>query len=152
VSKSQTKTLIVTFFDIKGIVHLEFIPQGQTVNQTYCVDISKQLHEAMCRKRPEIFPSIWILHSDTPSANKALTVKQFLAQKSITEIEHPPCSPHLAPDDFWLFPKSEPAVKRRRFQHIEDIQKRDKCTGSSSITGVPKMFPTVTGSFIGLSA
>jgi hypothetical protein len=32
VSKSQMKTMLTTYFDIKGTVHLEFIPWGQTVN------------------------------------------------------------------------------------------------------------------------
>jgi hypothetical protein len=31
------------------------------------------------------------------------TVSQFLAQKSITEIEHPIFSPFMAPNDYWLF-------------------------------------------------
>jgi hypothetical protein len=34
-----------------------------------------------------------------------LSVKRFSPQKSITEMEHPPCSPHSALNDFWLFPK-----------------------------------------------
>jgi len=38
-SKSQMKTMLITFFDIKGIVHFEFIPQGQIVNKAYYNDI-----------------------------------------------------------------------------------------------------------------
>jgi hypothetical protein len=53
----------------------------------------------------ELWRNIWILHHDNAPAHKALSVKQFLAQKSIAEMENPLCSPDLAPNDFWLFPK-----------------------------------------------
>jgi hypothetical protein len=36
--KIAMKTMLTTFFNIKGIVHFEFIPQGQTVNQTFYVE------------------------------------------------------------------------------------------------------------------
>jgi histone-lysine N-methyltransferase SETMAR len=74
------------------------------------------------RKRPELQSSDCILHHDNASAHKALSVKQFLAQKSITEIEHPLYSPDLALSDFWLLPKIKPALKGQRFQDTEDIQ------------------------------
>jgi hypothetical protein len=45
-SKSQTKNLLITFFKIKGTVHFEIIPQGQTVNQAYYVEIINRLREA----------------------------------------------------------------------------------------------------------
>jgi hypothetical protein len=46
--------LLTTFFGIKGPVHVEFIPQGQTVSQAYYVQIVKLLPEAVRRKWPEI--------------------------------------------------------------------------------------------------
>jgi hypothetical protein len=51
------------------------------------------------------------------------SVKQFLTQKLITEIEHPLCSFGLAPNNFWVFTKIKSVLKGRRFQDIEDIHK-----------------------------
>jgi hypothetical protein len=47
--KSQMETVLITFFDVKGIVHFEFIPQGRTVSQAYYVEIVKRLREAVCK-------------------------------------------------------------------------------------------------------
>jgi hypothetical protein len=37
-------------------------------------------------------------------------------------MEHPPSSPDLAPNDFWLFTEIKCALKERRFQNSEDIK------------------------------
>jgi hypothetical protein len=86
--------------------------------------ILKRLHEAVRRERPELWPNDWILHHDSSTANKALSVKQFLDQKPITEMAHPPYSPNLAPNDLLLFPKITSVFEGRRFQDTGDIQKR----------------------------
>jgi hypothetical protein len=75
------------------------------------VDVLKWLHEALHRKGPELEPSDQILHHGSSPTHKELSAKQFLAQKSITEMEHPLCSPDLAPYDFWLFPEIKFALK-----------------------------------------
>jgi hypothetical protein len=74
------------------------------------------------RNRLELWPNDWILHHDNAPAHKALSVKQFLPQKLVTEMEHPSCSPDWALDDFCLLPKVKFALKGRRFQDNKDIQ------------------------------
>jgi hypothetical protein len=38
--RSATKSMLIVFFDIRGIVHLEFAPEGQTVNaEFYCNEL-----------------------------------------------------------------------------------------------------------------
>ena len=49
-SKSRVKTTLLTFFDIRGIVHYEFVPTGQTVNQIYYLEVIEKLHEKVRRK------------------------------------------------------------------------------------------------------
>jgi predicted Abi (CAAX) family protease len=105
------KTVLITFFDMKDIVQFYFIPQGQTVNQAYYVEILKWLCKFVHMERPELRPNDWILHQDSLPAHKELSIKQFLAQKLITEMEHSPCSPSLALKDFFLFPKIKSALK-----------------------------------------
>jgi hypothetical protein len=39
-------------------------------------------------------------------------------------VEHPPCSPDLAPNVFWPFPKRKFALRRRKFQDTEDIERK----------------------------
>jgi len=84
-SKSRVKTILLTFFDTRGTVHYEFVPNGQTVNQVYCLETLERLHEKVRWKRPKLFANnSWILHHDNAPAHTALSVKEFLATKQIT--------------------------------------------------------------------
>jgi hypothetical protein len=140
------------FLDTEGSVSSEFIPQGQGVNQACCVEILKRLREAVRRKWPEHWPSDLILHLDSAPAHKALSVKQFLAQKSTTEMEHPPYSPDVAPNNFWLFPKIKSAFNGTNIEgYWRHHNKCDDGSESYFTTGVPKHISN-NGSIVGQSA
>jgi hypothetical protein len=52
-----------------------------------------------------------------------LSVKHFLAQKSISEMEHPSYSPDLAPNDFWLFQKKCLPYRNKDFTILNTSKK-----------------------------
>jgi len=53
-SSSKTKSMLIVFLDIRGIVHHEFAPQGQTVNAGFYCSVLHCLREDIRRKRPEL--------------------------------------------------------------------------------------------------
>jgi len=121
--KSNLKSMLITFFDIKGIVHKEFLPRGQTVNSGFYCEVLRRLLEKERRHRPQPWrQQTWLLHHDNAPAHIAVLTQQFLAANKIPVIPHPLYSPDLAPCDFFLFPKMKLKLKGRRFDTIEDIQ------------------------------
>jgi len=53
-SKSKIKSMLICFFDSQGIVHKEFVPPGQTVNQTFYREVLERLRKRVARVRPGI--------------------------------------------------------------------------------------------------
>ena len=49
-------------------------------------------------------------------------MREFVATKQITVLEHPAYSPDLAPNDFFLFPKINEILKGRHFDDVNDIR------------------------------
>ena len=41
--RSNVKTMLIVFFDVRGIVHREFVPPGQTVNQQFYLEVLRGL-------------------------------------------------------------------------------------------------------------
>jgi len=113
--KSKFKAMMIVFFDIWGIVHMDWVSEGQTVNQVYYKEVLTNLRERVRRRRLEIWKNnSWVLHQDNALAHNALSVKTFLTKHKITVLEHPPYSPDLAPFDFFFISKDQVCVKRNQ--------------------------------------
>jgi len=90
-------------------------------------------------KGPKLWPSDWILHHDHAPAHKPLSVKQFLAVKSIWNGTPIPFS-WFSYELLLVVSKNNSALQWRRFQYIEHIQKCDDGTENYFTTVVPKCF------------
>ena len=119
------KAMLIVFFDINGIVMTEWVPEGQTVNQTYYLSVLATLRERVRKKRPELWKNnSWILHQDNAPAHNALSVKRYLADKRTPVLQYAPYSPDLAPCDFFLFPKIKAVLKGTRFESMEAVKQK----------------------------
>lgn len=124
-SKSKFKAMMTVFFDIRGIVHIDWVPEDQTVNQVYYKQVLTTLRERVRRKRFEMWKNrSWILHQDNAPAHNALSIKEFLAKHGIPVLEHPPYSPDLAPCDFFLFPKVMSRLKGTHLESVDAVKKK----------------------------
>ena len=91
-SKSKFKAMMI-FFDIWGVIYsyIDWVPEGQSVNQVYYKNVSTTLRERVRRRRPDMWKNAsWILHHDNAPEHNALSVKRYLAKNNIPVMEHPP--------------------------------------------------------------
>jgi len=117
--------MLIVFFDIQGTVMADWVPSSQTVNHLCYIEVLMKLHERVKRKQPELWKNGWILHQDNAPAHNALSVKQFLANKNITVLEHPPYIPDLTPCNFILFPKIKSVLKGTHFVLVENVKAKN---------------------------
>ena len=106
ISKIASEDDVNCFFDAEGVIHREFVPEGQKVNVEFYVGVLDRLLKRIRRVRKAKFQSSesFLLHDNATSHN-AVIVKKFLANRKDAVLHHPPYSPDLAPADYFLFPK-----------------------------------------------
>jgi len=121
--KSNVNSMIITFFDVKGIVHKEFVPTGQNVKSRFYCDVLRRLHAHVRRRCLKLWrEQTWLVHHDNAPSHTSIFTHQFLAKNKMAVIPHPPYSPDLAPCDFFPFPKIKLKLKGRWFGTNEEIQ------------------------------
>jgi len=77
-SKSKFKAMMIVFFDIRGVIYIDWVPEGQTVYQVYYKNVLTTLRERVRRRRPDMWKNAsWILHHDNAPAHNALSVEVF---------------------------------------------------------------------------
>jgi len=126
---SKFKEMMIVFFHIRGVIYIDWVPEGQSVNQVYYKNVLTTLRERVRRRRPDMWKNaLWILHHDNAPAHNALSLKRYLAKNNIPVMEHPPYSPDIAPCDIFLFPKIKSALKGTRFESVDAVKEKSDAT------------------------
>ncbi len=127
-SRTRKSTMITTFFDCNGLIHSEFVPQGETVTaDTYCQTLSR-LHEKIQRKRPHLWVKngMWryyLLHHDNATPHTAVPTLAHLGETGTDLLAHPPpYSPDLAPNDYFLYPELKKQMRGVVYRNVQEVQ------------------------------
>ncbi|XP_025158379.1 histone-lysine N-methyltransferase SETMAR-like [Harpegnathos saltator] len=117
-ARSTTKQMVACFFGKTG--HMATVPlvQCRTVNSewytTICLsEVFGKIREINRRRRI-------ILHQDNASSHTSAQTRDFLRTEKVELMGHPPYSPDLAPNDFFLFPQIKNKLRGQRFSTPEE--------------------------------
>jgi hypothetical protein len=105
-SKSRVKTMLIVFFDAKGVVHKEFVPQGQTVNAAYYMDVLERLRKRVIRVRKNI-AATFVLHLDNAPSHTSLRVREFLAKHNVATLPQPPLQSRSSSGQLFFVPEDQ---------------------------------------------
>jgi hypothetical protein len=101
-----SKNMLIIFFDVKRIVHREFVGRKTTVSSDFYCGALRRLRENVRPKIPELWRNHnWLLHHDNAPAHTSLKTTESVTNNNMVIVPHPPYSPDLAPCNFALFPK-----------------------------------------------
>jgi len=107
------------FFDIRGIVHVYWVSEGQTFNQVHYKEVLTNLRERVRRRRPEVWNSgSWVLHQDQyRHKTPCLSRRYWRSTRS-------PCwNIHRThPMRLFLFPQIKSALKGTRFESVDAVK------------------------------
>jgi len=103
VRKSVGKVLASIFWDKDGILLVDYLPKGQTINAEYYLSLLVQLKDILKEKsRGKITKGVLFLH-DNSRAHRALATQKKLTYLGFQCLGHSPYSPDLTPSDYHLF-------------------------------------------------
>ena len=104
VQKSAGKVLASIFWDQDGILLIDYLPKGQTINAEYYSSLLVQLKDNLKgKRRGKVTKGVLFLHDNAP-AHRTLATQKKLAYLGFQCLYHPPYSPDLSPSDYHQFP------------------------------------------------
>ncbi|KAJ4437856.1 hypothetical protein ANN_13795 [Periplaneta americana] len=100
---SVRKVMCTVFWDRKGILLIDFLPRGETVNADRYCETLRKLRRAIQNKRRGMLTAGVVLLHDNARPHKARRTASVLTEFGWELFDYPPYSPDLAPSDFHVF-------------------------------------------------
>lgn len=118
---SAGKVMASVFWDSEGVLLVDIMERGTTINSTAYVNTLKKLEGRLRRVRPHRQKAdVLLLHDNArPHVSRQTTAE--IVKLGWTVLPHPPYSPDLAPSDYHLFGMLKEELRGTRFHNDEDL-------------------------------
>ena len=113
------KVMATIFWSSRGIIHIDYLKTGKSINAVYYINLLKQVQEKIPRNRRK---KVIFLQDNCP-AHRAKTTTTEIAKFGWKLLVHPPNSPDLSPSDYYLFRNLKNELRGMRFtsgDHAEE--------------------------------
>ncbi|GFR64315.1 histone-lysine N-methyltransferase SETMAR [Elysia marginata] len=97
VQRSAAKVIAIVFWDAKGVILLDILPQGQRINAL------DRFRDAVHRKRPGLLRRGFVFQHDNATPHSANLTQRWLQRYGWELLPHSASNPDLVPYDFHLF-------------------------------------------------
>ena len=106
------------FWNTEGILLIDYLEKGHTINGEYYANSLTRLREAVKDKSIRKLRKGILLLQDNAPVHTAKIAVEAAKRCSFRILPHPPYSPDLAPSDFYLFPKLKEELRESSTQMI----------------------------------
>ena len=121
VSRTTKKVMATVFWDTDGVIHIDYLPRGTTMNGQYYADLLVRLRESIKEKRRGKIRRGVLLQQDNAPVHSSKVAMQSVRDCGFELLPHPPYSPDLAPSDFFLFSKLKKELRGQRYDDDDEL-------------------------------
>ena len=112
---SAGKVVASAFWDSQGVIMIDYLEQGRTINGAYYAAELRRLRQEIARKRRDKLTRGVLLLQENAPAQKSKVAMIAATECGFEVLPHPPYSPDMAPSDFYLFPKLKSNLRGTQF-------------------------------------
>jgi len=120
-STKAEKVMATIFWDCKGVLLMDYLPQKTTITGRYYGEVLTNLRQAVKEKRRGMLTrGPLLLHGNAP-AYMSRVAQVVLKDIGFEQLSHPPYSPDLTPSDFYLFRHLKQDLRGTRFFDDDEL-------------------------------
>lgn len=119
---SKRKIMATVFWDRRGVLLVDFMPRGTTINSdAYCATLKKLRRAIQNKRRGMLTKGVLLLHDNARPHNSQKT-RDLIDSFGWEVLDHAPYSPDLAPSDFHLFRYLKHHLGGQRFNDDNEVK------------------------------